>query len=136
MVLLLRLIDFIFQNSRNLPLSLFLQYYFVKILAKSVHFAKARKDNFRERRKSRLLLLSIIVNMSNYVVYIKVVWSVRRFVPASIILTMIILHLDDGRTIVDKKSILLHSRKFYSDLYSPDPVDVIAQDILLNSCVM
>ena len=42
------------------------------------------------------------------------------------------LHLDDGRTIVDKKSILLHARKFYSDLYSPDPVDVTAQDVLLS----
>ena len=41
-------------------------------------------------------------------------------------------HLDDGRNIVDKKSILLHARKFYSDLYSPDPVDATAQDILLS----
>ena len=42
------------------------------------------------------------------------------------------LHLDDWRTIVDKKSILLHARKLYSDLYSPDTVDVTAQDILIS----
>ena len=42
------------------------------------------------------------------------------------------MHLYDGRTIVDNKSILLHARKCYFDLYSPDPIDVTAQDILLS----
>ena len=42
------------------------------------------------------------------------------------------LNLEDGSTVYNSADIVHHAREYYRHLYSPEPVDVSAQDLLLS----
>ena len=42
------------------------------------------------------------------------------------------LHLENGHTVSDSKEMMMYAREYYQKLYTPDPIDSTAQDILLS----